>query len=410
LFIINRKKDILESLITIFILIAVFCIYYTFAKNKFRKYGNSPVNKKIDLIYSKWYRKSAYLLNRNNTTIYEIDKLLFSLKKELMNVGISKDDIKLYIEMLKSYKENAQFGVKDILIGILTFVTTNSLVTDYVKKNQDNIFERINRYLSNQENVNQVINAFIIFLAIVIAFAFIWVIIKATTLDTIHKKSQRLFVLNGLLNIWDYKENQDIEKISDITQPETKTVYVNLKFGKSKTDEFIDTSLGEDYKKYFYAIYDVLVTILDNLNDMGKSILRFIFAILIPSIMGIISLGINFLLIYIWRSNSSDITFATKVITSVFLLLCIVVIFMVYFGMFKSTFEKYKSIPDTSKKNRKFSKTNLIQLCLTLAIYGCLGYSLFHIHWIFLFSLVTPVGTVILSILWSPKINNTEDK
>lgn len=124
----------MESLITIFILIAVFCIYYTFAKNKFRKYGNSPVNKKIDLIYSKWYRKSAYLLNRNNTTIYEIDKLLFSLKKELMNVGISKDDIKLYIEMLKSYKENAQFGVKDILIGILTFVTTNSLVTDYVKK------------------------------------------------------------------------------------------------------------------------------------------------------------------------------------------------------------------------------------------------------------------------------------
>ena len=63
--------------------------------------------------------------------------------------------------------------------------------------------------------------------------------IKVATLDTIHKKSQRLFVLNGLLNMWNYKENQVVEKISDINEPEAETVYVNLKFGKSKTDEFI---------------------------------------------------------------------------------------------------------------------------------------------------------------------------
>lgn len=60
--------------------------------------------------------------------------MLYSLKEELMGVGISENDIKSYIEMLKAYKENVQFGIKDVLIGILTFVTTNSLVTDYVKK------------------------------------------------------------------------------------------------------------------------------------------------------------------------------------------------------------------------------------------------------------------------------------
>lgn len=75
--------------------------------------------------------------------------------------------------------------------------------------------------------------------------------IKVATLDTIHKKSQRLFVLNGLLNMWNYKENQVVEKISDINEPEAETVYVNLKFGKSKTDEFIVTSLGENTDKYF---------------------------------------------------------------------------------------------------------------------------------------------------------------
>lgn len=328
----------MESLITIFILIAAFSIYYTFAKNKFRKYGNSPVNKKIDLIYSKWYRTSAYLLNRKSTTIYEIDKLLYSLKEELKDVGISENDIKSYIEMLKAYKENVQFGIKDVLIGILTFVTTNSLVTDYVKNNQDSIVKAINTYLSNPENVNQAINALIIFIAIVVLFAVIWVMIKVATLDTIHKKSQRLFVLNGLLSMWNYKENQVVEKISDINEPEAETVYVNLKFGKSKTDEFIVTSLGENTDKYFFAIYDKFVTMLDNLNDKVKIILQFILAILLPNILGLALYSITSLLILIW-CGVINLTFVIAVITSAFLLIMIVIISMMYFGMFKSTFE-----------------------------------------------------------------------
>ena len=394
----------MESLITIFILIAIFSIYYIFAKNKFRKYGNSPVNKKIDLIYSKWYRTSAFLLNRKNTTIYEIDKLLFLLKKELMDVGISENDIKSYIEMLKSYKESVQFGVKDVLIWILTFVTTNSHITAYVKNNRGNIVKVINTYLSNPENVNKATNALIIFLAIVILFAVIWVIIKVATLDTIHKKSQRLFVLNGLLNMWNYKENLDIEKISEINQAETGTIYVNLKFGKSKTDEFIVTSLGENSDKYFFAIYDKFVTKLDNLSDKVKKFLRFIFAILIQSILGLALYLITSLFLLIW-SGVINLTLVIAVITSAFLLIIIVIFFMMYFGVFKSTFEKYK--PTTN--DRKITVANFIQIILTSIIYICVVCALYNIHSIVLFSLLTPASVIVLSIFWSPESNSTED-
>lgn len=402
--IINGKKDILESLITIFILIAGFSIYYTFEKNKFRKYGNSPVNKKIDLIYSKWYRTSAYLLNRKNTTIYEIDKLLFSFKKDLIDVGISENDIKLYIEMLKSYKESVQFGLKDVLIGILSFGSTKSFVVDFVNNNQDSIVKAINTYFSNPENVNQAINALITFIAIIVLFAVIWVLIKVATLDTIHKKSQRLFVLNGLLNMWNYKENQVIEKISDINELEAETVYVNLKFGKSKTDEFIVTSLGERPDKYFYAIYDKFVTKLDNLSDKVKRFLRFIFAILIPSILGLALYSITSIFLLIW-SGVINLTLVIAVITSIFLLIIIVIIFMMYFGVFKSTFEKYK----TTESNKKFSTANIFQLILTAIIYICVYCTLRNIHWILLFSLLTPASVILLSIFWSPEINNTQD-
>lgn len=398
----------METLITLFILIAVFSIYYIYAKNKYRKYGNSPVNKKIDLIYSKWYRTSAYLLNRKNTTIYEIDKLLFSLKKELIDVGISENDIRSYIEMLKSYKENAQFGVKDVLIAILTFITTNSLVTDYVRKNQDNIANVITTYLSDPENVNQAINTLIIFIAIVVLFGVIWVIIKVATLDTIYKKSQRLFVLNGLLNMWNYKENRDIKEISDTTQLESETVYVDLKFGKSKTDEFIVTSLGENPDKYFFAIYDKFVTILDSLNDKVKIILQFILAILLPNILGLALYSLTSLLLLIW-CGVINLTFVIALITSAFLLIMIVIIFMMYFGMFKSTFEKYKSRPNPPKNVRKMSKVNYLQILLVCLIYGCVASAFHNIHWFLYLSLLPPALAILVSICWSPAINNTQD-
>lgn len=398
----------MESLITMFILITVFSIYYTFEKNKFRKYGNSPVNKKIDLIYSEWYRTSAYLLNRKNTTIYEIDKLLFSFKKELIAVGISENDIKSYIEMLKSYKESVQFGFKDVLIGILSFGSTKSFVGDFVNNNQDNFVWKINTYLSNSENVNQAINTLIIIFAIVLLFGVIWMIIKLATLDTIHKKSQRLFVLNGLLNMWNYKENRDIEKISDINHLETGLVYVNLKFGKSKIDEFISVSLGESSNKYFYDIYDIFFAMLDKLNEKAKGFLQFIIAILIPTIMGLILYLITAIILLIW-SGIIKLNLVIEIITSAFLLFIIVFSFMMYFAVFKSTFEKYKSNSTTSVKDKKISKANIFQIIFTSIIYICITCTLSNIHSILWLSLLPPEGVILLSVFWSPESNNSYD-
>lgn len=408
MFVIKERKDILESLITMFILITIFSIYYTFEKNKFRKYGNSPVNKKIDLIYSKWYRTSASLLNRKNTTIYEIDKLLFLFKKELIVVGISENDIKSYIEMLKSYKESVQFGFKDVLIGILSFGSTKSFVVDFVNNNQDNFVSKINTYLSNSENVNQATKTLIIILAIVLLFAVIWMTIKLATLDTIHKKSQRLFVLNGLLNMWNYKENRDIEKISDINHLETGLVYVNLKFGKSKTDEFISASLGESSNIYFYAIYDIFSTMLDKLNEKAKEILQFIIAILITTILGLILYLITAIFLLIW-SGIFNLNLVISIITSAFLLLTIVFSFMTYFGCFKSIFEKYKSNSTASVKDKKISIANFIQIIFSFTIYICISRTLSNIHCILFLCQLLPESVILLSIFWAPESNNTYD-
>lgn len=395
----------MESLITIFILIAVFSIYYALEKNKFRKYGNSPVNKKIDSIYSKWYRTSANLLNRKNTTIYEINKLLFLLKNELMDIGISENDIKSYIEMLKSYKDSFQFGFKDVLIAILSFNPTNSLVIDYVHNNQNNVFNVIEKYLSNPENANQAINALIILLAIAVFCAIIWTIIKIATLDTIHKKSQRLFVLNGLLRMWHYKENREIEEISDFKQLEPRTVYVNLKFRKSKTEEFISASIGESPEKIFFYIWDRIVTKIYNLNDKAIGFIQFIFAIFVPSIVGLF-LYVPTCLLFLILSGDIRLSVVDKLIASVILLIIIGFLLMLYFAVFKSAFENYKSLPTTGVNDKKMSRANTFQIISPVIFYFFVSYRLSNIRSILFFSVLIPVSAILLSVFLNIKSND----
>lgn len=385
------------SLITIAILIVVFYIYYCFTKIKYRKYDNSPVNKRIDLIYSKWYKKSAYLLNRNNTTVYEIDKLLYHLKKELINVGISKGDIEAYIKMLKS-NVSIQFGVKDALIGVLTFVTTNSFVTEQVEANKKQIFQMIDTYFSNSENVNQTLNVFFVLLAIIFMVAIVWVIFTVTTIDTIHKKNQRLFTLNGLLKMWNYDENKEVKKIEEIDKSKDNTVYVNLKFGKSKSDEFLDSSLGEEVYQYFNVINDKIVNLLNKFSDKAIGVIKFVIAFFISNLIGLILSLTASMIALIWTGVINTTPFIWCIM-SLFLLIIIVPIFMIYFSMFKSIFEKYK---------KKSTIAGIIYSCLSIALYVYVAFMAKIIDEILLFSIPLPILVIILSVLWSPAIETSE--
>ncbi|RGM74521.1 hypothetical protein DXB95_05100 [Streptococcus ilei] len=390
----------MSSLITMLIISVIFTIYYAFAKNRFRKYDNSPVNKRIDLIYSRWYKTSAYLLNRKSTTIYEIDKLLYSLKTELMNVGISKEDIESYINMLRSYKANIQFGFKDVIIGMFTFFTTESYIK-IISQNWNNIEKQINCYLSKPKNVDNLLTALFILLGTIAMFAIIWVISKIATLDTMHKKSQRLFTLNGLIKMWDYEEDQIVEKIEDIDKSKEKIVYVNLKFGKSKSDELIDKSLGENTYNYFNMIYDWFTQKLNNISVKIVQFIQFIIAILLPNIFGFSLSLISSIFIYVWIS---EIPSVLKVIILICLSILLILLFMIYFSLFKSTYEKYKKIVINSDNTstKKCSGINCIQVFLIVLFYIYLACLAFNIHPIYSICMLIPIFPIVLAIFWSP--------
>lgn len=385
------------SLITVVILIVVFYICYSFTKIKYRKYDSSPVNKRIDLIYSTWYKKSAYSLNRNNTTVYEIDKVLYHLKKELINIGISKGDIEAYIKMLKS-NVNIQFGVKDALIGVLTFVTTNSFVTEQFEENKKQIFQMIDTYFSNPENVHQTLEVFFVLLATMAMAAIVWVIFKITTIDTIHQKDQRLFTLNGLLKMWDYDEDTEVKKIEDIDKVKDNTVYINLELGKSKSDEFIDSSLGEEVYQYFNVINDRLVNLLNKVSDKAIEVIKFVIAFFISNLIGLILSFSASIMALIWK-GVIDTTPLIWCMMSLFLVIIIVPMFMIYFSMFKSIFEKYK---------KKSTIAGGIYFSSSIALYLYVACVAKIIDGILFFSMLLPILVIIISARWSPEIETSE--
>lgn len=118
----------MATIIAYFIIFILFGCYYRYKKTKNRKFGESPINKLIEKAYRKWYRKSSYLLNKEITKVPEINKLLYDLKIELEEVGITEKQIIEYIGFVENTSASSRVGIKDAVIAILGFFTTNSLI------------------------------------------------------------------------------------------------------------------------------------------------------------------------------------------------------------------------------------------------------------------------------------------
>ena len=72
----------MASIISYYVVCFVMGVYYIYKKAEDKRFGASPYNKKIEEVYKKWYRRNGNLLNKEITTIPEINKILYELKTE----------------------------------------------------------------------------------------------------------------------------------------------------------------------------------------------------------------------------------------------------------------------------------------------------------------------------------------
>lgn len=176
------------------------------------------------------------------------------------------------------------------------------------------------------------------------------------------------------------------------------TVYINLELGKSKSDEFIDSSLGEEVYQYFNVINDRLVNLLNKVSDKAIEVIKFVIAFFISNLIGLILSFSASIMALIWK-GVIDTTPLIWCMMSLFLVIIIVPMFMIYFSMFKSIFEKYK---------KKSTIAGGIYFSSSIALYLYVACVAKIIDGILFFSMLLPILVIIISARWSPEIETSE--
>ena len=401
----------MASLLTLIILTTFFHIYYFVTKRKYRKYGDSPIYRKIDLIYLKWYRFYGFLLNRRNMTVYDINKLLHHLKNDLVKVGISKQDIESYIEMITNSKKELHLGIKDIVIWVLSFITTNSIFTDIFNDNKEQIIKNIQEYLSTPDNITTIIKVTLVCLLIIMLINMLWILTKFGTINTVHKESQRLFSLNGLVKIWDYEVDTSVKKLEDIDPPGLNVVYSELNITKTTLDNCVDNTIGSDTPIYLNSLIDQLIDFLNKIGSWLVTVFKILIVLVIPNIFGIL-LSVFFSLTGFIIFYAKDTPIGLKIILIVLFLFFTVITAMLYLSFFKMTLETHKSQnAGTSgsifilNRIKDLSGINWIQILLSSVLYIYLANIGSTKEEILGKTILIPIVLIIYSIFWTPNRN-----
>lgn len=361
----------MSNIIAYFIFVFFVGIYYLYKKRINRRFGESPISRKIEQIYRKWYRRNGRILNKSVTKVPEINKVLFELKEKIEEQGITKDHVIFYIETLK--KPISKVGIKDFIIAILGYLMTNEIVKKQLEiidfKTINNLISQI---LQDQETIIFVKNIILFILIFVIVASLIFLTYIIATLDTIHKDNQRMFVLNSLTTIWNYDVIEDIQINENNLR--TDVIYKNFKFSESNLDKIFNLSIGEGAIKNFNIVSEIM---LDNSNDrikFGTNIGVFCLGFFFPILFEICFSFFYYLLINTISQFNINILASTILIFGSGIILPIIYLMLTSF--YNSQIDIFAKRKDSATKTflgrsyfeKKITWQNWIQLVIHLII------------------------------------------
>ena len=285
-----------EALTMVLFLIA-FLTFIEFRKRRSKKFNDSPLFIIIEKQYKNWHRMNGTILNKKYTTVFEIDRILFELRSKLLDYGITKEEFEDYIKFVEKKGNQLTFSIKDIIIGILTFLSTNTFISkilpettwEQIQKSFQNIVNSVSEY-------EYLFNIILILLLLILSLRAMYII---SNFDNLNKEGQRYPLLKRLESIWEYKENTEISTTEDALKHRKENteeyVYTKINFSKSNFDKKLETAIGETVFDNFSFMFQKIETIWTLISGLFDWLLGFI--------MPTIFLTISFWLLFFEDKN-----------------------------------------------------------------------------------------------------------
>lgn len=287
----------MSEALTMVLFLIIFLTFSEFRKRRSKKLNDSPLFVIIEKEYKNWHRTNGTILNKKYTTVFEIDRILFELRSKLLDYGITKDEFEDYIKFVEKKGNQLTFSIKDIVIGILTFLSTNTFISKIIPETTwEQIQKSFQIIVNSVSEYKYLFNIILILLLLILSLRSMYII---SNFDNLNKEGQRYPLLKRLEIIWDYEKNMDISTVKDALkhrkENNEKYVYTNIKFSKSNFDKKLETAIGETVFDNFSFMFQKIETIWTLISGLFDWLLGFI--------MPTIFLTISFWLLFFEDKN-----------------------------------------------------------------------------------------------------------
>lgn len=282
--------DILLPQLINFASIVVILGYYFWEKNKFKKEGNSVLNRLVEREYKKWYKRNSESIKYNKITVYELNKLLYELKIKLEEKGINKKHIEDYVYYLENKKNNSSWVINTI-ISVVGFFNIKEIVKSYStqvisgKEENTNLINRIINFFG--ENSKFFTQAFSLIFLIFLILLLVYTIYATLKMESVNLNNLRISLLKELQNIWDYKVVKREDKEEKLC---SKKIYENYEREKTAVDSLIKDSIGESIYTNFEYINNKFEPIFSAIFKFVEIFLKVVIGFIFTFVFEFVSL------------------------------------------------------------------------------------------------------------------------
>lgn len=244
-----------QMISVLFTLVLLFA-YLKFKEKAKRKYAGSIVFQIIDREYSNWYKKDRYgtVINKKTASMFEVDKVVFCLKEKLEVQGISKEQLKDYLDFLSS-NEPKKIGIYSIILAVFGYFGSTKflkgLLPDLNNINDvSTVFNNIADAFNKNKSIVLIVLYLLLFISILVLLSY--TSYKIATMDTMYIDTQKIYVLKRAEKIWAFEKDDSVLTISDARDKfkvRNNLIFPKLKSSKSKIEEDFDRAVGDTFNK-----------------------------------------------------------------------------------------------------------------------------------------------------------------
>lgn len=317
-----------QMISVLFSLILLFA-YFKFKEKAKRKYAGSIVFQIIDREYSNWYKRerNGIVINKKTTSMFEVDKVVFGLKEKFEVQGISKEQLKDYLDFLYN-NEPKKIGIYSIILAVFGYLGSTKflkvLLPDLSNiKDVPTVFNNVADTFNKYRDFALIVLYLLLFIAIIVLLSYISY--KIATIDNMYIDTQKIYVLKRAEKIWDFEKDYSVYTNTDARdkfKDRNNLIFPELEDSKSKFEEDFNRAIGDTFNRN-----DDFFKNLPGINMIKwKSVKEWFLGMLIPVIFIIIIFIMSYLMVFYKDEFPTILIFAMYIIT-----LYIVYLFMLIY-------------------------------------------------------------------------------